>query len=691
MCLRLNSPLLFITGGLSAISIGLASPVLANSSAGDEAELEALMSILDEETHVAKQTRANADYLPGIVTVLHGKDLIAQGRQTVFDALSLAPGVQTTRGSQGNMVVLIRGMRHSQFGGNALIMLNSVPMVSSTAAQSSTVLSIPTSQVERIEVTRGPGSSSHGEYAQTGVINIITHKQGTRLSLHGNSHDTAGVSGYTNGEHKKTGLRWHANLSTWSSGGAGTPSGPDSYTALGLGHAPGPVDDRQQNRFALLGFDLAGFSANINLAEYRTGGFFGNRSLPSSDLPAGNDRHWAVKLRQHLKPSDTLDLSFQFNVLDYRSNEGPQISIPALGTLNGPPGAPTRTTPVDILRLNNYTERRYDISSNATWTGIEGHTVNVAVGYSDVELTESATWSNLIPPATIAPSLQVLTGRFDHLPTGQSRRIRYAMLQDEFSPMQDVYLTGSVRYDSYSDLGDHLSPRLAAIWQATPKHALKLQYSEAIRPPTFFELHSVVPRSAPRRVSMQVQKSSEIGYIYRHAGSVGRATLFNTRILSPTNPIAPAGNFAEGPTLKLHGAELEWSSPLSSRWTLGSNLSYLDATSAWDDARVPGSYRWLFNLNLEGKITARWQVNIDTRMVSEQRGDGPNTGTLPGHKTLDLSVSGRNLMNTKGLNLSAGIRNLFDDDVIFTAAPGSYANGLPQPGRQLWMHLSYDL
>ncbi len=56
--------------------------------------LPKLMAILNEETAVATQTRLNADFVPGIVSVLSGDELEAMGIETAWEALSLVAGVQ---------------------------------------------------------------------------------------------------------------------------------------------------------------------------------------------------------------------------------------------------------------------------------------------------------------------------------------------------------------------------------------------------------------------------------------------------------------------------------------------------------------------------------------------------------------------------------------------------------------------
>ncbi len=668
----------------------LNTPVFAPADTrSDEQALEDLMSLLDEETQAATEARANADYLPGMISVLHGKDLLAQGRRTVFDALSLVPGVQTLRGNRGNMIVLIRGMRYFALGGNAQIMLNSVPMISATQAQADTVLSLPLQQVERIEVTRGPGASTHGEYALSGVINVITRQSGSGAYAQADSHDSVGAGGYLSGEDQDSGLRWHANLSAWRSQGAGVNSGADAFTAAGLGHAPGPVDDREANRFAQFGLQQDRLTASLSWSEYRTGDYFGLRARQETPDDWGSNRQWSANLNQGFTLSEDLDLSLQANAMDYRSKALPYL-LHAEGS-RPPPGLDLGGAGFseDVLRAEDYAERRYDIAATATWTPA-AHTITAELGYADLELYRYTSRSNLLPPDSYLDSVQPLPPRNGSLLAPRSRRIRHALIQDAFSPLQDVYLTASLRYDDYSDLGDHLSPRLAAVWQLTPHHAVKYQYSQAIRPPTFSELYTAAGDGPGRDLPLQVQTSHELGYIYRYAGQVGRITAFVSEVESPTNPGSPPGSFAAGGSFDIQGLELEWASPLGDRWHLGGNLSYVHAVGRNTGNELPGSYRWLGNLMLDGRLAHDWRLNLNARLVGKQLVDGRSGDRLPGYVILDLGLTRTDLLAINGLSLGLGVRNLLDQDIVTTATIRSYPDHLPQPGRLWWMQLSKE-
>ena len=59
----------------------------------EKIESDKLVSIVEKWTDIATKNRLNADYVPGMVTVLYGKELEALGMRTVCEALTLVPGI----------------------------------------------------------------------------------------------------------------------------------------------------------------------------------------------------------------------------------------------------------------------------------------------------------------------------------------------------------------------------------------------------------------------------------------------------------------------------------------------------------------------------------------------------------------------------------------------------------------------
>jgi outer membrane receptor for Fe3+-dicitrate len=96
-----------------------------NANGGeDRQELQELLAVLDEETAVATKTKMNNDYVPGMVTVLHGDQMEALGVLTVAEALAIVPGIQVARLSTGEPTVKVRGVAFPFNAGNIKVQLS---------------------------------------------------------------------------------------------------------------------------------------------------------------------------------------------------------------------------------------------------------------------------------------------------------------------------------------------------------------------------------------------------------------------------------------------------------------------------------------------------------------------------------------------------------------------------------------
>jgi vitamin B12 transporter len=124
------------------------------------------------------------------VTVLTGEDLRLRGVSRVLEALSEVPGLVVVQGGSYGSVAstFFRGAESD----HVKVLVDGVTMNQAGGAFDFSGLSI--SDVERIEVVRGPASALYGSDAMAGVIHIITRRgrgpmQGT-LSTSGGSYGT---------------------------------------------------------------------------------------------------------------------------------------------------------------------------------------------------------------------------------------------------------------------------------------------------------------------------------------------------------------------------------------------------------------------------------------------------------------------------------------------------------------------
>lgn len=178
---------------LCAVALAVVPVVVSNAAAADEATMDSVVV-------TATRQESKVDELLADVTVITREELEKQGQVTLTQVLAQTAGVFVTDGGlPGKSVsVLIRGTDT----GHALLLIDGMPVTSATLGQAP-FESLPVSEIERIEVLRGPASSLYGSEAIGGVVQIFTRRgQGAakpRLAVRYGSHNTreaqAGVAG----------------------------------------------------------------------------------------------------------------------------------------------------------------------------------------------------------------------------------------------------------------------------------------------------------------------------------------------------------------------------------------------------------------------------------------------------------------------------------------------------------------
>ncbi len=115
---------------------------------------------------------------PASITVLTAEDLHRSGAVNVMDALRRVVGVDVMSMSAGVPYVGIRGF-NSEMTNKVLWLIDGRPSALEFLATPFPVsLPIGMDEIDRIEITRGPGSALYGANAVTGVVNIITRRPG---------------------------------------------------------------------------------------------------------------------------------------------------------------------------------------------------------------------------------------------------------------------------------------------------------------------------------------------------------------------------------------------------------------------------------------------------------------------------------------------------------------------------------
>jgi iron complex outermembrane recepter protein len=135
---------------------------------------------------------------PVSTTVVTKDELELRNVPTLDRALELSPGVYVFR-ARGTADPLSRVMLRGFNGANrTLTLLDGMPLNDAYAGDV-TWTSLPTGEVERVEVVRGPFSSLYGGNAMGGVVNVLTRvidKRQLSLTAQGGTYGTAQFGGH---------------------------------------------------------------------------------------------------------------------------------------------------------------------------------------------------------------------------------------------------------------------------------------------------------------------------------------------------------------------------------------------------------------------------------------------------------------------------------------------------------------
>ncbi|KAA6183848.1 TonB-dependent receptor [Thiohalocapsa marina] len=646
----------------------------------DAARLQDLMALLEQETELATRSGMNADFVPGMATILIGEDLMARGVRTVSEALALVPGISEGIEMTGERQILSRGVGYGYASGNLKILLDGVSMNATLYATANPVLNIPIEQVERIEVIRGPGASVHGEYAYAGVIDVITRKRQRSLGAQVmDGGDRGTVWGGGGAWYWQDGTReLSASFNVLGlDGDAGVDVAQDGLYVIdlpSLSNAPGPSNESRRYRGLFANLNWRDFFLAVKLLDDDYGDHFGvNHFLPpDDDRLASRQGYQSLQIGADLTLSGDLSTRLRLEALRYERDRDDLFVFPADLFTTDP-----------VYMSQNYQETRYLAAADIHWRPNDRHQVLLGLEASHVEVDE-ATWDW---PEEFAID-------YPWLDDSLNRRILSLVAQDVYRLGERVTLTGALRLDDYSDASTYLNPRLAAVWRVNDENILKLQYARAFRPPTFYEL--AYPGELTDSVEAGEIATYELGYILRKHSWKARMILFHSELTDPIIFDDEQSGYANSSDVRLRGAELEYEQRLGAHLRLDANLSYVDSLDRGTDRPLAGGTDLLGNLALLWQPVEPWTAALQLRYVGErERRPDDTRPPVDAYTTADLTLS-YGSASAGGVFAHLGVKNLTNADVRYPDQPAGfpglplpYLDDYPRPGRHWWASVGF--
>ncbi|WP_455221616.1 TonB-dependent receptor plug domain-containing protein [Kaarinaea lacus] len=673
--------------------------------------LKELIQLLDQETELATKSKMNVDFVPGMMSVLHGKDMLARGVENVYQALGLLPGIELSRTNDGQPQVLVRGIGKTFFSSKIKFLLNNTPF-NSTLGAATTLLILPIEQVERIEVIRGPGSAIYGEFASVGVVNIITRKDDTALFIRANDLKKQTYGGMYSKKLPEHNLSFDISVSQIKAEGGDVDAGPDVLFGTpqeGISNAPGPINNMEEHQALLLDINYKDYIFSWQRVEQGSGDYFGLANA----LPSDQRRIVRSITMQSFELSKKWQINEEWRakgtvgLLNFNLDSDYYELYPSGFTVPNPVPPPTAFVyPDGVQGGPNYEDNRYYIGGDFNYDGMKDH--EWLLGFDLSYINQGDTFANRnydpdnLAPITTPPTLVRLDGDENWISEGLTRTVIGLYAQDQYTVNKKLTFTAGLRFDHYDDVGTDVTPRFAGVYQIADKQMLKFQYARSFRPPTFLELYTqnnLIVDGNPDLESESVD-TIEAAYVFNDGATVFRSTAFYfvARDLIVIDPVIQ--RYTNQGKINTAGFELEWQQQITHKIKLDAALTTFHAENDQTSEDVPGIASSAGNIALLLRPWPDYVFGIQFNALGDRRREeGDSRPDLDGYTTLDVTLNMFNL-GFRGFNLRTGIKNLFDNDVVYPAPlvgfpPGSsqlrpaYQNDYLQTGREFFLQLDY--
>ncbi len=661
---------------------------------------------------------------PALASVITAADIKAMGWRTLHEALESVPGVHVSlQTNRLNHLISIRGI-HTDYNPQVAVMLDGQPLVDMAYGHPGPRFAMPVENIARIEVIRGPGSAVYGADAYAGIINVITKKvedlKGTAAGVRTGSFGSRDIWAQGGTEVGN----WDTAISleySHSNGDAQRTVDSDLQTILdnAFGTSASLAPGMLETRYRILNTTLAARNDPWNVQFYswslRGGGQgpggtqaldpVGTQEMDRYGVALGYDDkqaapHWelASRLSYFL-----MDQDVTFRLLP----PGATVPIGADGNLFTPN---TLCAPASVCLVSfpdgvwgnpgaRQREQHFDLAT--VYSGFLDHRLRFAVGafHYEYRSLENKNFGPGVIDGTVPSidgTLTDVTGTDFVFMPNVSRTVQYLSAQDEWQIAPAWELTAGVRYDRYSDFGDTTNPRLALVWNATPRLTAKLLYGRAFRAPSFGELYlqNNPVAEGNRDLRPETLDTLELAADYhpspRLQASLGLFHYQAKDLIEYVDSKAQNTGEQSGKGLE---AEVAWQP--DRHWRIKGNGALQYAENEKTGEPVPNAPRRQAYLAAIWEPSPRWSASAQAKWIGDRprnRAAGDTRPAIADYTLVNLTARYR---PSPPWELSLLVHNLFDQDA---REPSNINNGTvaipedyPLEGRAVFIEARYQL
>ena len=616
--------------GLAGLpAAGAFAAAMAPAPSIADLSIEELMNV--EVVSVSKKSQKLSD-TAAAVFVISGDDIRRSGARNLPEALRLAPGVDVATIGGGAYAVSIRGF-NGRFANDLLVLLDGRSVYNNLFSGVIWEQQLPfLDDIDRIEVTRGPGGAIWGANAVNGVIDIITRS--SRDTLGGLATASAGQRSFSS-----EGVRYGTRLDEGTTFRVYGRASGEGVSAPYHGSVPDDAHHDASGGFRL-DRDLAAGSAMLQGEVHQAGANYGI-GFPTPVAPYSTTLGGA---------RDVSGASL-LGRWERRLESGGETSLQAYFD----------HTNIDYQGLVNEGRDVLDIEFKHRFHPHAAHDVVWGLGYrNDADDTVGSQFLQFTPAA-------------------YTKRIENLFVQDDIRLVPEkLQLTLGSKLEHDSITGAHLLPDARLLWKATPTAAVWAGASQAVRTPAraegdaFFSLGPTIPAVPPfqplptipavapahalgaekensLQLGLRLQPARELSVdltaFASHYRELRGGDAAGTPSLALYQGLVPYISYefptVNGVSATSRGAELALDWRATSWWRLQSSVSHMTITT--DPAQDGDGFEGIVPRNILSLRSSMdlgatrfdaWLQHTDSRLVKRS-----NYSTVPGYTTLDLRLA----------------------------------------------------
>ena len=587
------------------------------------------------------------------VTTISSEDIERAGSSSLPELLQRQPGIEISNlGGPGKVSTIgIRGTSST----HSIVLVDGIRLSAATTGFSA-IEHIPLSQIEKIEIVRGPASSLYGQDAIGGVIQIFTKKGVDGFK----PYVDIGYGSY-NTSNFKSGVRAGNNQTTYAINFAAMNS--DGFSAF----VPNPAN--------------AANSINLDKDGYK------NYSL-SSSLSHKINQDYEIDLQYFLsKGKNQFDNRFANFSPSFHGNYRNEIKLETYAmNIKGQINKAWQSS----IKLSQSTDKYLDLQKLNNFTFEDD--ANLKDLYKTTQ--DQLSWQNnvALPRGSITLLYDFLKQRIKTTDVYEKTQrtthgvmVCYSLIEDKHN------FQSNFRKDFNSVYEDAVTGNIGYAYSIDPNWTIASSYGTAFVSPSFNFLYSLADSFALGNPNLKPEKSKNIEGSIRYKDDSGSMslTMFQNKIDDFIIYTAPAEAGSRTSTQNLNKAEIQGltisGDQFFGHFQIKGSATGQSAKNEDTDKYLPRRASLIGNINLNYYI-GNWNIGVEETFSGKRFDDKENIVNLSGYALTNIVTDYK--INDK-LKLNLRLNNVLDKDYSL-AAEGRSGFKYQTPGRSLFANLRYD-